>query len=159
LALKPVKRFFWILLLPLSGMISLAGGLALPDLLELMRQGQEKLNANYALDADKFKMKKVDIQLTQDGFFRCRRTFISGKQEYYSFSFADLADFDYLGNTQNGWILLKTKPESIIVQTFRDPKGNIDTMATELKLPFKNLEAADLHQLNACFVQIRERLK
>ena len=132
---------------------------ASPDLLALMSQSQEQLNANYALDADKYKMKKVDIQLTKDGFFRCRRTFLTGKQEYFSFNFSEFETLDYLGNSQSGWLVLKTKPESIIVQTFRDPKGNIDTMATELRLPFKNLQAAELHTLNDCFQRIHDRLK
>lgn len=137
---------------------SLAASSVSPDLLELMKQSQDKLNADYALDADKFKMKKTEIQLTRDGFFRCRRTFISGKQEYYSFSFSAFEELNYLGNEQNGWVILNVKPEGIIVQTFRDPKGNIDTMATQLRLPFKNLKAADLQMLNDCFQRIREKL-
>ncbi len=137
---------------------SLATDSVSPDLMELMKQSQDKLNADYALDADKFKMKKTEIQLTRDGFFRCRRTFISGKQEYYSFSFSAFEELNYLGNEQNGWVVLNVKPEGIIVQTFRDPKGNIDTMATQLRLPFKNLKAADLHMLNDCFQRIREKL-
>ncbi len=138
-----------------SGLVTVSDS---PDLLDLMKQSQDKLNADYALDADKLKMKKAEIQLTRDGFFRCRRTFISGKQEYYSFSFSAFEELNYLGNEQNGWVVLKVKPEGIIVQTFRDPKGNIDTMATQLRLPFKNLEAADLHMLNDCFQRIREKL-
>lgn len=139
--------------------ITWAGVSASPDLLELMQQSQDQLNAGYALDADKYKMKKAEIQLTRDGFFRCRRTFINGKQEYYSFSFSAFEDLSYLGDEQNGWMVLKVKPEGIIVQTFRDPKGNIDTMASELRLPFKNLQAADLHTINDCFSQIRQRLQ
>lgn len=157
MGLKPslFKRFSAALLL----LFCLSAMQSSPDLIEMMNQSQQILNTTYALDVDKFRMKKADIQLTKDGFFRCRRTSLTGKQEYFSFSFSDFAELDYLGNTQNGWVVLKTKPESIIVQTFRDPKGNIDTMASELRLPFKTLATDDLQQLNDCFERIRERLK
>lgn len=130
-----------------------------PDLRLLMKQCEEKLGKAYAADMENKEFKKVEIQLTKDGFFRYRRTFISGKQEYFSFSFSQFNELDYLGTAQSGLLVLKTLPESIIVQTFHDPKGNVDTMANELKLPLKQLEAADLQAFEHCFLQIREKLQ
>lgn len=130
----------------------------LPDLQELMKQSQDKLNLAYAADLENTKLKKVEIKFTKEGFFRYRRTFITGKQEYFSFNCSQFEQLDFLGNVQSGFLILKTQPESIIVQTFRDNKGNIDTMASQLKLPLKNMEAQDVQQLQDCFLAIRQKL-
>jgi len=130
-----------------------------PDLLELMRENQERLTLWSSTNLAQQKLKKIDLQLTRDGFFRLRRTYLNGKQEYFSFSFSEFEEMNYLGTTQSGTLILKTQPESIIVQTFRDSRGNIDTMATTLKLPLQQLEAADLNTLQDCFLRIKERLK
>ncbi len=130
-----------------------------PDLLELMSESQERLTVLSSANLAQQKLKKLDLQLTRDGFFRLRRTYLNGKQEYFSFSFSEFEEMNYLGTTQSGTLILKAQPESIIVQTFRDSRGNIDTMATTLKLPLQQLEAADLNMLQDCFQRIKERLK
>lgn len=130
-----------------------------PDLLEQMRESQERLSVLSSANLVQQKIKKLDLQLTRDGFFRLRRTYLNGKQEYFSFSFSEFEEMNYLGTAQSGTLILKTQPESIIVQTFRDSRGNIDTMATSLKLPIQQVDAADLNQLQECFLRIRERLK
>ena len=132
---------------------------ALPDLEELLKQTQEKLNMAYSIEIDQPQLKKIDLQLTKDGFFRLRKTFINGKQEYFSFNFSQFDELKYLGNTQKGLLVLKTKPESIIVQTYRDAAGNIDTMASELKFPVKEMDAPDIEVIQDCFMQAREKLK
>lgn len=130
-----------------------------PDLLEMMSASQDRLSVLSSAGLVQQKIKKLDIQLTRDGFFRLRRTYLNGKQEYFSFSFSEFEEMNYLGTAQSGTLILKTQPESIIVQTFRDSRGNIDTMATTLKLPLQQLEAADLNNLQECFLRIKERLK
>lgn len=130
-----------------------------PDLLEKMRQCEYRLNLAFAPDLEDAKFKKVEINLTKDGFFRYRRTFMSGKQEYFSFNFSQFQEMEYLGTIQSGFLIMRTKPESIIVQTFRDRNGNVDSMATELKIPLKNIEAEDIQSFQVCFSQISEKLK
>lgn len=129
------------------------------DLEELMKESQAILNAAYAKDMADKPSKKVDIQLTKDGFFRFRKTLANGKQEYFSFNFSQFEDISFLGNTSSGILVIKTMPESIIVQTFYDRTGNIDSMASELKLPMKNLEPNEVQQFQDCFLQIRQKLK
>jgi hypothetical protein len=93
------------------------------------------------------KLKKWDLVLTEDAFIRLRKTYQNGKQEYYSFQLHRLSDMDYLGNTENGTLQLKTTADDIIVQTYNDHKGDIDTMATELNIPVKNMQPERLDSL------------
>ena len=53
----------------------------------------------------------------------------------------------YIGTTVSGTLQLKTIADDIIVQTYNDPKGDIDSMATELDLPMKNIEPNRLDSL------------
>jgi hypothetical protein len=129
-----------------------------PDVLECLQACQDKLNLNYAPELDRVQVKKVDFQLTKEGFFRYRRTLANGRQEYFAFNLSQLEDLDYLGTTQSGFLVLHTRPESVIVQTFRDSRGNIDSMANELRLPLKGMQADDLAQLHTCFMQVRDKL-
>jgi hypothetical protein len=129
-----------------------------PDLLECLQACQDKLNLNYASELDLVQVKKVDFQLTKEGFFRYRRTLAKGRQEYFAFNLSQLKDLDYLGTTQSGFLVLHTRPESVIVQTFRDSRGNIDSMATDLRVPLKGMQADGIAQLNTCFMQVGDKL-
>ena len=55
---------------------------------------------------------------------------------------------NYLGNTPNGQLEFKTVKDDIIVQTYDDPKGNIDSMATTLTIPVKDMTPEKLDSLN-----------
>lgn len=145
-------------LLFLCGFFCLFSAFSEPDLLAWLKQSQEKLLMSYASELELVKVKKVDIQLTKEGFFRYRRTLMSGKQEYFAFNLSQLETMHYLGTTQSGYLVFQTLPESVIVQTFRDNRGNIDTMASEVRMPLKSIEADDLAQLQACFLKVREKL-
>jgi hypothetical protein len=95
------------------------------------------------------KLKKWDLVLTDDAFIRLKKTYQNGKQEYYSFQLRRFTDMNYLGTTAGGILQLKTKADDIIVQTYDDPKGDIDSMATQLNLPVKNVEPEQLDSLMA----------
>ena len=41
-----------------------------PDVLECLQACQDKLSLNYAPELDRVQVKKVDFQLTKEGFFR-----------------------------------------------------------------------------------------
>jgi hypothetical protein len=94
-------------------------------------------------------LKKWEIMLTPEHFIRLRKTFQHGKQEYFSFNLSRLDSFDYLGTTGNGVLHFKTMNDDIIVQTYDDPKGNIDSMSTVLDIPVKSLSAERLDSLNS----------
>src|SRR4051812_24794622 len=75
------------------------------------------------------KIKKWELLLTDDSFIRLRKTYQNGKQEYFSFHLHNLQDMDYLGTVNTGTLQLKAKGDDIIVQTYNDRKGNVDSMA------------------------------
>ncbi|WP_207424426.1 hypothetical protein [Desertivirga brevis] len=97
--------------------------------------------------AGKQKLKKWELVITDNGFFRFKKFYVNGKQEYFSFNLKKFDDFDYLGTEEVGEIVLRTKEDDIIVQTYNDPKGNIDSMARELRIPVLNVQAEMLDSL------------
>jgi hypothetical protein len=93
------------------------------------------------------RLKKWELSVTGDAFIRLRKTYAKGKQEYYSFNLSRLNDIDYLGNTNNGTLELKTMADDIIVQTRNDRNGDVDSMTTVLNIPVKNMEPERLDSL------------
>lgn len=93
------------------------------------------------------KLKKWDLSLTADAFLRFRKTYLNGRQEYYSFNLRRFKDLDYLGTATRGTIRIKTLADDIIVQTYNDRKGNVDSMTTTLSIPVKNMDAERLDSL------------
>lgn len=112
-----------------------------------LQWSQAFLSARYDAAAEVQKVKKYDFQLTPDGFFRLKKTFVSGKQEYFAFHLSRLSTVDFSGNTEAGVLVLKTRQNDIIVQTFNDRRGNIDTMSSLLPIPLKHIEAETLDSL------------
>lgn len=93
------------------------------------------------------KLKKWDLVLTGDGFIRLRKTFQNGKQEYFSFQLHRLDSLNYLGSTNTGLLKFKTVADDIIVQTYNDKAGDVDSMATRLDIPVKNMQPERLDSL------------
>lgn len=93
------------------------------------------------------KLKKFEFSVTGDYFLRLRKTYAKGKQEYYSFNLHRLDDMNYLGNTASGTLALKTIADDIIVQTYNDRSGDVDSMTTVLNIPVKNMEPERLDSL------------
>ena len=100
-------------------------------------------------------LKKWDLSVTPKGFFRLKKYFPSGKQEYFSFHFNKIKDIEYSGTSASGDILFKTLEDDIIVQTFNDPKGNIDSMSTVLRLPVLNMEPQTWDTLKTTIISLR----
>lgn len=86
--------------------------------------------------------------LTEDHFLRLRKTYQHGKQEYFSFHLNKLDSVKYLGETTPGQLQFKTIADDIIVQTYEDPKGDIDSMATILDIPVKGMSPQRVDSLN-----------
>lgn len=93
------------------------------------------------------KLKGWDFKLTDDAFLRFRKTYATGKQEYYSFNLRRFKDMDYLGNVSRGVLRIHTKADDVIVQTFNDPKGNVDSMSTTMKIPLRDMSAERVDSL------------
>ncbi|WP_428330392.1 hypothetical protein [Mucilaginibacter sp.] len=97
------------------------------------------------------KLKKWDFLVTGDSFIRLRKTYAKGKQEYFSFNLHNFNDMDYIGNTNVGTLELKTMADDIIVQTYNDRKGDVDSMTTVLNIPVRNMEPERLDSLRMAF--------
>ncbi|MDB4999782.1 MAG: hypothetical protein JWR76_859 [Mucilaginibacter sp.] len=86
--------------------------------------------------------------LTTDHFIRLRKTYQQGKQEYYSFHIKHFQDMNYIvGADLTDTLQVKTQADDIIVQTYNDPQGDMDSMATTLNIPVKKTAQARLDSL------------
>ena len=94
------------------------------------------------------KLKKWEIEVTPQHFIHLKKTYQHGKKEYFSFHLTKLDSVNFLGNTTTGELQFKTLKDDIIVQTYDDPKGNIDSMATALTIPVKDMTPEKLDSLN-----------
>ncbi len=94
------------------------------------------------------RLKKWEIEVTPQHFIHLRKTYQHGKQEYFSFHLTKLDSVNYLSDPPNGQLQFKTMNDDIIVQTYDDPKGNIDSMATTLTIPVKDMTPEKLDSLN-----------
>lgn len=101
------------------------------------------------------KLKKWDIIITYDNFLRFRKTYYNGKQEYYSFNLHKFHDLNYWGTTRNGLLRFETQGQDIIVQTYNDRAGNIDSMTNILSIPAKNMEPDRLDSLRLALLQLK----
>ncbi len=137
-----IKKTYLIALLALSGAMCIC---FVVDQ-DWLGWSNQCLATSYDVTAD-VKLKKVEINLTEDSFLRLRKTYQNGKQEYFSLQLQQLSDVNYLGSTYKGILHLTAKDEDVIVQTYNDRKGNIDTMATVLDIPLKNMEPERLDSL------------
>ncbi len=113
---------------------------------EMLSWGNKYLTQSYDPSGEA-KLKKWDITLTDDAFVRLRKVYTNGMQTYYSFQLRRFNDMAYIGTTVSGTLQLKTIADDIIVQSYNDPKGDIDSMATQLDLPVKNIEPDRLDSL------------
>lgn len=118
--------------------------------------GNKCLSQSFDPSSD-VKIKKWELTLTNDSFIRLRKTYQNGKQEYFSFHLQKLEDIDYLGNVYSGTLQLKAKEDDIIVQTYNDKKGNIDSMANILAIPMKNMEPERLDSLRAALEYFKSK--
>lgn len=98
-------------------------------------------------DQGSLKLKRWELSVTNKGFFRLRKFYANGKQEYFSFNLDRFADLNYLGTIETGEIVLRTKGEDVIVQTYNDPKGNIDSMSNCLRIKTVHTEPEILDSL------------
>lgn len=104
------------------------------------------------------KLKKYEIMLTPDHFIRLRKTYQQGKQEYFSFNLRRFSGISYIaGNSQTDTLQVHTQTDDIIIQTYDDPKGNIDSMATTLSIPVKKIAPEKLDSLKQALSFLKEK--
>ncbi|WDF56440.1 hypothetical protein [Mucilaginibacter sp. KACC 22063] len=105
------------------------------------------------------KLKKWELSLTGDSFVRLRKTYANGKQEYYSFHLHRFSDINYLGTSSAGILQFKTIADDIIVQTYDDPRGNVDSMTTALSISVRNMEPERVDSLRNALLYLKEKDK
>lgn len=103
-----------------------------------------RLNKLHYPESELVKIRKCELLLSDEGFLRYRKTYLSGKQEYYSLNITRVSSVDYFGDTGSGNLLLKTMEDDVIVQTFNDRAGDVDSMATLFRLDLHTVEPEDL---------------
>lgn len=113
---------------------------------EWLQWSNKCLNESYEPSGEE-KLKNWELTVTPEHFIRLRKTFQHGKQEYFSLQLHLFNDLDYFGRADQGILQLKANNDDIIVQTYDDPKGNVDSMATVLELPVKNMQPERLDSL------------
>ncbi|RZL66764.1 MULTISPECIES: hypothetical protein [Pedobacter] len=106
---------------------------------------QKSLSDHYDFSQESNQIKRYELNITNNGFCRYKRYFNNGKTEYFAFKLAKFKDMDYLGNATSGKLYLKTKGDDVIVQTYKDRGGDVDSMAKQVVIPLKNIEAEDLN--------------
>jgi hypothetical protein len=102
------------------------------------------------------KLKKWEISITPEHFIHFRKTYQHGKQLYYSIDLKQLDTINYQETPAGGQLKFKTLQDDIIVQTYDDPKGNIDSMSTELSIPVKGISPERLDSLNDAIKYFKE---
>jgi len=120
---------------------------------------QKKLTDHYDDQQDGSAVKQYELKITNNGFCRYKRYFSNGKTEYFSFNLAKFKTMDYLGTVISGKLYLRTLSDDVIVQTYNDKKGDVDSMASCLVIPLKNLEAEDLNDFNGKFQKMNALLR
>ena len=100
-----------------------------------------------------FGAKKTDLEISDLGFVRYKKTNLNGKIDYYSVKVQNLQNIDYLGNEDACWLIINCKAESIIFQTYNDKNGNEDDMIDQIKIPLKN---ANIESLNIIYLNFQE---
>lgn len=128
------------------------------DLHQLALRTQVKLNTLHNSESGAVKIRQFELLLNDEGFLRYRRTYINGKQEYYSLNLLRIRAIDYLGNTVSGDLSIQTQEDDVIVQTFNDRSGNVDSMATHFRLPLISVQAEDLVALNNDLLEMKRLL-
>jgi hypothetical protein len=132
------KKLMLIAAILLSG-VFLGGFTVLNDEQQWITWGNRFLNESYDPTVEP-KLKKYEIMLTPDHFIRLRKTYQQGKQEYYSFNVKRFTDLNYIpGTAATDTLEIKTQTDDIIYQTYEDPKGDIDSMATSWDIPVKKM--------------------
>jgi hypothetical protein len=125
----------------------------------LAEQTQTKLNTFHSIEPETMKIKKCEITISDDGFLRYRKTYLNGKQEYYSFNLSRLKSVDYMGSIQYGSLNIKTMEDDVIVQTYNDRSGNVDSMTVELDINLSKVEPEDLQTLHQNLFEMKRLLR
>lgn len=101
---------------------------------------------------------KWEITLTPDHFIRLQKTYQHGNRAYYSFNIKRLKALNYLpGSNLTDTLQIQTQTDDIIIQTFQDPAGDLDSMGTSLNIPVKKLAPQRLDSLKLALIYLKQK--
>ncbi len=123
---------------------------------QLAEQTQQRLSLLHGLEPEADRIRKCEITISDEGFLRHRKTYLTGKQEYYSLNLSRLQSLDYYGNTSAGRLTIRTLGDDVIVQTYNDRRGNVDSMAVRFDLHVGTIEPEDVAILQRDLLEIRQ---
>ena len=109
---------------------------------------QKSFLDHYDISQESKQIKRYELNITNNGFCRYKRYYNNGKTEYFAFKLAKFKDMDYFGSPTAGKLFIRTKGDDVIVQTYKDRGGDVDSMATQVIIPLKNVEAEDLNLIH-----------
>jgi hypothetical protein len=101
---------------------------------------------------------KTKLEVTPTGFVRFTETQKSGKQHYASLNLNQFLKMDYYGTTQSGILVLRSMKKNVIVQTFNDPAGEVDSMSNRLEIPLTMMEPKQLINIQNQLLRIKTLL-
>ncbi|MBS1502982.1 MAG: hypothetical protein JST32_13025 [Bacteroidetes bacterium] len=101
------------------------------------------------------KLVKWELSITPDHYLRLRKTFPHERQEYFSLQLQRFNDLNYIGTDSLGTLQFKADTDDIIVQTYNDPKGDIDSTAVRLDLPVKHMQPERLDSLKSALTYLK----
>ncbi|WP_348083553.1 hypothetical protein [Mucilaginibacter sp.] len=154
--LPKVKKALTIVLLLLI-MPVLYGFGAFMDEQQWVTWGNKALTESYDPSGEA-NITKWEIMLTTDHFIRLRKTYQQRNQEYYSFNIKRLNSLNYLpGNEVTDTLQVQTQTDDIIIQTYGDPMGDLDSMATTLNIPVKKLVPGRLDSLKQALSFLKQK--
>jgi len=116
---------------------------------------QDSFSQHYDIQQEIAQVKRYELNVTNTGFCRYKRYYNNGKIEYFAFKLSKFKDMDYYGTTTSGKLFLRTKSDDVIVQTYNDKGGDVDSMATYVVIPMKNIEVEDLNQIRENLVKVK----
>ncbi|RYG20912.1 MAG: hypothetical protein EOO07_03980 [Chitinophagaceae bacterium] len=119
---------------------------------------QNTLLKYYDPSADGAALKRYELNVTNTGFCKYKKIYANGKTEFFSFNLSRFKDIEYYGSVRRGELHLYTNNDDVIVQTHNDRKGDIDSMATHMIIPLKEIDQDVLNGLAAQFKKINTQL-
>jgi len=156
-----MKKFTFCLKLAfISAFSALLCAFSAPDSIdECVDYLQNYFTEHYDSGQESDQIKRHELNITNNGFCRYKRYFNNGKTEYFAFKLAKFKDMDYQGTAVSGKLYLHTKSDDVIVQTHNDRSGDVDSMATQVVIPLKNITTEDLDLIKENILKIGSQIQ
>jgi hypothetical protein len=119
---------------------------------------QDTLTKYYDSTVEGNILKRYEFNVTNTGFCKYKKVYTNGKTEFFSFNLSRFKAMEYYGTDKRGELHLFTNSDDVIVQTHNDRKGNIDSMATRMIIPLKEIDQYALNKLADQFKQANTSL-